>query len=174
MPDIPDTIVVRRHRDLVGRRHEIWVRRGLLALVGAVLALGLADVFGQSPTTDKAEADAATLKIVAPASIRGGLMYQCRFDVHANRELKKATLVLDPGWAEGITINTIEPSPIGEASADGKLVLTLGHIPAGKSYILFIQLQVNPTNVGHRAQNVELHDGTTPLLRIKRTVTIFP
>ena len=89
MPDIPDTIVVRRHRDLVGRRHEIWVRRGLLALVGAVLALGLADVFGQSPTTDKAEADAATLKIVAPASIHGGLMYQCRFDVHANRELEQ-------------------------------------------------------------------------------------
>ena len=37
-----------------------------------------------------------------------------------------------------------------------------------------MQLQVNPTNLGRRAQNVELDDGTTPLLRIKRTVTIFP
>jgi hypothetical protein len=37
-----------------------------------------------------------------------------------------------------------------------------------------MQLQVNPTNVGHRSQNVELDDGTTPLLRIKRNVTIFP
>ena len=174
MPDIPDTIVVRRHRDLVGRRHEIWVRRGLLALVGAVLALGLADVFGQSPTTDKAEADAATLKIVAPASIRGGLMYQCRFDVHANRELKKATLVLDKGWLQGLTINTIEPSPLGEGSRNGSLVLELGHIPAGDVYLLYIQYQVNPTTVGRRSQVAELADNGKTIFRIHRKLTVFP
>ncbi len=32
-----------------------------------------------------------------------------RFRVTAKQDLKKATLVLDPGWAENITINTIEP-----------------------------------------------------------------
>jgi hypothetical protein len=73
-----------------------------------------------------------------------------------------------------MTMNTAEPAPIGEASADGKVVFTLGHIPAGKSYILFVQFQVNPTNVGHRSQNVELDDGTTPLLRVHRAMTIFP
>jgi hypothetical protein len=35
-------------------------------------------------------------------------------------------LVLDSGWGEGVTINTIEPSPVGEASRDGKLVFDLG------------------------------------------------
>ena len=68
-------------------------------------------------------------------------------------------LLLDPGWLEGITINTIEPSPIGEGSRDGKLVLELGHIPAGATYLLFIQAQVNPTNIGHRSQDVALYDG---------------
>jgi hypothetical protein len=29
MSDIPDTIVLKRDRDLVGRRNEIWVRLGL-------------------------------------------------------------------------------------------------------------------------------------------------
>src|SRR5437016_1690080 len=33
---IPDSIVLKRHRDLVGRRHDIWLRRGLLVLIGVV------------------------------------------------------------------------------------------------------------------------------------------
>jgi len=82
--------------------------------------------------------------------------------------------VLHSGWAEGHTINTIEPSPIGEASRDGKLVLELGHIPAGQTHLLFMQLQVNPTNVGRRSQDVALYDGDTLLTSIDRTITIFP
>ena len=174
MAGAPDTLTLKRHRDYDGREWHPWLRRGLMLLVCLVGVLALANLFGQHPSTATASSPAATLRLYAPTHLRGGLLYMARFRVTAHSDLKQATLVLDPGWAEGITINTIEPSPIGEASADGKLVLTLGHIPAGKSYILFIQLQVNPTNVGHRAQNVELHDGTTPLLRIKRTVTIFP
>ena len=145
-----------------------------MILIAALPVVALLNVFGQRPTTSTASAPVASLHLYAPEDLRGGLIYMARFTITAHEDLKKANLILSRGWAESFTINTIEPSPIGEASADGKLVLTLGHIPAGKSYILFIQLQVNPTNVGHRAQNVELHDGTTPLLRIKRTVTIFP
>ncbi|HEX6700471.1 MAG TPA: hypothetical protein VF101_07040 [Gaiellaceae bacterium] len=169
----PQGLTLEHHRDQA-TRVEPLVRRVGVALLVVLCALGLANFFGQRPGTSKASAAAASLSVYAPSHLRSGLYFEARFHVTAHRDLKKATLVLDPGWAEGITINTIEPGPIGEASADGKLVLTLGHIPAGKSYILFAQLQVNPTNVGRRSQNVELDDGTTPLLRIKRTVTIFP
>ena len=153
---------------------QIWIRRTLMILIAALPVVALLNVFGQRPTTSTASAPVASLHLYAPEDLRGGLIYMARFTITAHEDLKKANLILSRGWAESFTINTIEPSPIGEASADGKLVLTLGHIPAGKSYIVFMQLQVNPTNVGHRAQNVELDDGTTPLLRIKRTVTIFP
>ena len=173
MPDLPDLLTLKDHRDDDSRSRPIARRVGV-GLLAALCLLGLANLFGQRPGTSKASTAAASLSVYAPAHVRSGLYFEARFHVVAHRELKKATLVLDPGWAEGITINTIEPSPIGEASADGKIVLTLGHVPAGKSYILFMQLQVNPTNLGRRAQNVELDDGTTPLLRIKRTVTIFP
>ena len=173
MPERPDLLTLKRHRD-DGSRYEPLARRIGIGLLSALCLLGLANLFGQRPGTSKAATGAASLSVYAPAHLRSGLYFEARFHVVAHRELKKATLVLDPGWAEGITINTIEPSPIGEASADGKIVLTLGHVPAGKSYIVFMQLQVNPTNLGRRAQNVELDDGTTPLLRIKRTVTIFP
>jgi hypothetical protein len=173
MADVPQLLTLARHRDLVGQREPL-VRRVSIALLAVLCVAALANVFGQRPGTSKAATSAASLSVYAPHHLRSGLYFEARFHVVARRELKQATLVLDPGWAEGITINTIEPSPVGEASADGKLVLTLGHVPAGKSYILFMQLQVNPTNVGRRSQNVELDDGTTPLLRIKRTVTIFP
>ena len=171
--DLPQQLDRALHRDLADLREPV-IRRICIALLVVLCALGLANLFGQRPGTSKAATAAASLSLYAPTHLRSGLYFEARFHVVARRELKKATLVLDPGWAEGITINTIEPSPIGEASADGKLVLTLGHIPAGKSYIVFMQLQVNPTNVGHRSQDVELDDGTTPLLRIERAVTIFP
>jgi len=43
---VPDEIVLRRDRDLAGRRHEIWVRRGFLALFAVVPVLALFNVFG--------------------------------------------------------------------------------------------------------------------------------
>jgi hypothetical protein len=170
----PDYIVLRRHRDLRALRHYVWIRRGLVLLLGAFLLVGLLNGFGQRPKTSSAETGAARLELYAPSRVRGGLYFEARFHITAVREIRDAVLVLDPGWAEGMTINTIEPSPIGEASRDGKLALDLGHIPRGQSYLLFMQLQVNPTNVGRRSQNVELFDGDRHLLTIDRTVTIFP
>jgi hypothetical protein len=174
MADVPDSLVLKRHRDLEGLQTSIWWRRILLSLVALVCVLALANVFGQRPETTLAQAPAATLKLYAPAHLRGGLLFSARFHVYAQQELKKATLVLDPGWAEGMSINTIEPSPLGEGSKDGKLSFDLGHIPAGQSYILWMQFQVNPTNVGRRSQDVELDDGDTRIVRIDRVVTIYP
>jgi hypothetical protein len=106
--------------------------------------------------------------------VRGGLFFESRFTIEARRELENATVVLDPGWLEGMTLNTVEPGPIGEASRDGRLALELGHVPAGGRHLFFLQFQVNPTNVGRRSQDVELYDGETRLLHIDRTVTVFP
>ena len=104
----------------------------------------------------------------------GGLLFSARFHVVAKQELKDAILVLDTGWAEGMAINTIEPSPIGQASRDGKLAFDLGHIAGGHSFVFFALFQVNATNVGRRSQDVRLDDGETRLLTIHRTVTVFP
>jgi hypothetical protein len=173
--DIPDTIVLKRHRDLEGRRKDVWFRRSLLALVGLIPVLALFNVFGQRPGGSTVGTSTARLQLYAPARLRGGLLYEARFRITARRELKKAILVLDPGWGEGQQINTIEPSPSGEASRDGQLELTLGHIPAGQSYLLFMQFQVNPTNVAwHRPQNVELFDGGTHLLTVEHKLTVYP
>jgi hypothetical protein len=174
--DVPDCLTLRRHRDLEGfGRRGIWFRRGVLGLIAAVAVLGLANVFGQRPVTARAEVPAAILSVYAPSAVRGGDFMEARFHITAKRDLRDAQLVLDPGWAEGMSFNTVVPSPIGQGSDDGRLVLDLGHIAAGHSFILFAQFQVNPTNVAwHRPQDVELRDGTTVLVRIHRTITVFP
>ena len=173
MADLPDFLTLRHNRDRAGIR-EVPIRRAGTALVALFCLAGLLNVFGQRPQSSTAAVSAASIKVYAPNRVRLGLYYEARFTIDARSDVKNATLVLNSGWAEGHTINTIEPSPIGEASRDGKLVLELGHIPAGQTYLLFMQLQVNPTNVGRRSQDVALYDGDTLLTSIDRTITIFP
>jgi hypothetical protein len=173
MADTPDFLTLKHNRDEVGR-YEIPLRRVLASLVALVLLAGLLNLFGQRPETSQAATPVASLKVYAANRVRGGLYYEARFTVTARQDLKNATLVLESGWAEGITINTVEPSPVGEASRDGNLVFELGHVPAGTSHILFLHLQVNPTTIGHRSQDVALYDGETFLTKVDRSVTVYP
>jgi hypothetical protein len=170
----PDTLTLKRHRNLEGRRWFAPVRRVLLGLLTALLILALFNMFGQRPVTTGAATSAAKLTVYAPSHLRSGLIYAARFHIHAYQDLKNATLVLDPGWAEGYTVNGVSPQPLSSGSRDGRQVYGFGHIPAGHSIIVFLSLQVNPTNIGHRSQNVELDDGSTKVLVVHRTVTIFP
>jgi hypothetical protein len=173
MAQPPEYLTLRRNRDRAGAR-EAPIRRVLVVLVALICLAGLLNVFGQHPETSEAATSEASLKVYAPSRVRGGLYYMARVTVTARRDVKDATLVLEPGWAEGITTNTVAPSPVGEASRDGNLVFELGHVPAGTSYILFLQLQVNPTNIGHRSQDVALYDGDRFLTKVDRSVTVFP
>jgi hypothetical protein len=171
---VPDQLTLKHNRDLVGRERRPYVRWALLSAIGLVVLLGALNVFGQVPQTSAASANGAELEVYSPAHVRGGLYYMSRFTIRATEEIENATLVLDPGWFEGITMNTAVPGPVGEASRDGRVAFELGHVPAGAEHILFLQFQVNPTEIGHRPQDVDLYDGETPLLHIDRDVTIFP
>ena len=174
MTDVPETLTLDRHRDLHGRGYGRSARSALILILALFLVLGLLNGFGQRPQTSRATSPAASLELYAPSRLRSGLYYESRFTIAARDEIKNATLVLEPGWLEGMTLNTLQPSPIGEASRNGKIALELGRIAAGRRHLFFLQFQVNPTNVGRRSQDVELHDGERRLLRIDRSVTIFP
>jgi hypothetical protein len=174
MSSVPDTIVVKRDLELAGRSREPGYRRALFALLPVITLLALLNFFGQRPASSTATVAQAALSLSAPARVRGGLLYEARFDVRARAGLDKAILVLDRGWLENITVNSIEPQPVSEGSANGRLTLELGHVAAGKSYALYIYFQVNPTSIGRRTTNVSLYDGKQKLLQINRTLTVLP
>jgi len=146
----------------------------LLGLIALVLVLALFDVFGQETSTTRAEAGAATLSVSAPGAVRGGLLFQARITTEVHTDLRDATLVLNQAWLDGLTVNTIEPSPLNEASRDGNLAFDLGHLPAGSKHVLYLDYQVNPTTVGSRTLRLELQDGETPVTSLERTLRIFP
>lgn len=174
MSDIPDGIVLARDRDLDGRDVERWVRRILFLLAPLVTVLALLNAFGQRPQDASATAPAARLAVRAPERVRSGLLFQARFTIEARETLRNAVLLLAPGWFENMTVNTIEPSPVWERSVDGDTALALGTVPAGGTHVLYMEFQVNPTNVGRRSQSVRLLDGNRLLLTLPRTITVFP
>jgi hypothetical protein len=171
---VPEGLTLERNRDLEGRERYPWTRRLLLALLTLFLVLGLANVFGQRPATAVGSTTGAELEVYSPPRVRSGLYFMTRLTVRAEREIENATLVLDPGWLEGMTLNTLEPAPVGEANRDGELVLELGRVPAGTKHVFFLHFQVNPTNVGRRSQDVDLFDGDALLVHLDRTITIYP
>jgi hypothetical protein len=170
----PDHIVLKRHRDLDGRQRHPWIRRGLLCLLAVICLLGLVDLFGQLSGTTHAAAAEAELSVSAPTRVRSGLLYTARFEVQARTSLAKAWLVLDKGWFENVQVNSYVPQPVSQASRNGHVAFELGHIPAGESYVFYLQFQLNPTDVGRRHEDVELDDGSRRIVRIERTATVFP
>jgi hypothetical protein len=174
--EAPDFIDVGRHRDLGDRRWEAWLPNVLLVLIAVLPVLALFNVFGQKPTVAKAAnpGGVATLELNAPKDLRGGLLFQARFDIKAGREIKDAVLVLDSGWLESMTLNSVEPSPSQETSRNGSIALDLGNIPAGKLWREYLQFQVNPVNVGKQSQDVTLYDGNVELLHLNRDVMVWP
>jgi hypothetical protein len=173
MSAAPDTLTIERHRDRRGRVGPWWRRVGT-AMIAVVPVLALLNVFGQRTDVTTVSKPRADLTVFAPSSGRGGLMYAARFDIVAHQELKKATLVLAPGWANQYTVNGIAPQPSNETSANGKLVLSLGDISQGHRYVEFLSLQINPINVGDQTQTVWLYDGSREIAVIHHHIMIWP
>jgi hypothetical protein len=114
------------------------------------------------------------LSVTAPTAVRGGLFFQSRVDVTARRAIAHPRLVLDEGWVEGMQFNSTEPAPVSEANRDGRVVLTYDALDVGERLVVWMQFEVNPTNVGHRPYGLELDDAETPIAAVHRWITVFP
>jgi hypothetical protein len=153
----------------------VWVRRAVLFVFAVVLALGLANRFGQVAATSDATSAKASLHVVAPSALRGGLIFEVLVRVRAVRPVKAAWLVFSPGWFSGITTNAEVPQPSQQTDRGGRPAFLLGRLAAGQTSTVRFYFQVNPTTVAwHRAEDVELYDGVAPLAVVHRTVNIYP
>ena len=174
MAEAPQTLTLDTNRDRCNWWQSPWLRRALLLVPTALVVLALSNVFGQRMVTTRASSSEATLSVVAPERARSGVIYAARFRVTAHADVKKATLVLDSGWADGYTVNGQAPQPISQGSSDGRLVYGFGHIPAGHTITFWLSLQVNPTTLGDHHQSVDLYDGRRLLATVRRSVFVFP
>ena len=134
---VPQGLSVERHRDLAGRAHQVWYRRALILVLVAIVALALANFFGQKQTTSRAQSAAASLELQAPERVRGGLMFQGRFTLLARQDLKTPKLILTPGWFEQMTVNGLEPQPSTQTTRNGDVVLTFDSLKAGQRLVFW-------------------------------------
>jgi hypothetical protein len=171
---LPQSLDRGRNLELRGRNVEPRIRLAVLVLLAALSIAGLANVFGQRTTESAAEAEAARLELRAPHAARGGLIYEARFRIEARRALREPALVLDPGWFDGLTINTSQPEPVEWKHRDGRNVMIFGPVAEGDELVIRLQYQVNPTATGGRTQNVLLEDGGEPLVELDHDMTLYP
>jgi hypothetical protein len=172
--DLPSGIDLARHRDFEGRNLGQWLRHGYLILLTAFVVVALLNVFGESSSTSSATSSAATLTMKAPQRLRGGLLYQAKFEIHAIKELKAPVLVLDDGWFDQTTINAVEPEPAGATSDAGHLKYRFDPLSPGRTMTVYIDMQANPTNIGSHDAAVALDDGGRRLVSIDRTQLNLP
>lgn len=145
-----------------------------MLVFAAFVVVGLANVFGQKVDTATARASAADLELKAPSAVRPGLVYEVQFTVLAHQALADAALVLDSGWFDGFTINTMSPDQSDWVQRDGRNVLTYKPLAVGDRLVVRFQYQVNPTTFGRRDQGVVLTDGGSPIVSVDHAMTIFP
>jgi hypothetical protein len=145
-----------------------------LAVIAAFVGAALFNVFGQRPSVSSAEGHGASLRVSAPDRLRGGLIFQATFAASADAPVRHPILALDPGWIDAITNNSMEPTPKSEKIVGGRLLLEFDPLAAGDTLEVWSQWQVNPTKRGSESQDVEFRDGSRPLARVDRSVTVFP
>lgn len=171
---VPDGLDEQRHVGLDGRGAHPFVRRGALLLLAVLVVAALVDLFGQHPTTSRASAPFATLAVQSPHALRGGLIFQARLTVHARTTIRHPTLVLEHGWFESMSVNSILPGPSEQSDVDGNVRLEFPAVRAGHSSTVWIYFQVNPTNVGRRSEDVVLEGDHGERLAVHRSVVVYP
>jgi hypothetical protein len=175
VPDlVPEGLDPVRHVALEGRGAHPAVRRTFLLLLGAIAVAALVNVFGQRPSTGRASASFASLEVQSPTRLRGGLLFQTRIQVHARTRIAHPTLVLQHGWFESMSVNSIVPDPESQSAVAGTVRLVFPALAAGRSSTVWIYFQVNPTNLGRRTEDVTLEGAPGQRVAVRRSVTVFP
>jgi hypothetical protein len=136
--------------------------------------LGLLNVFGQHAGPRTVQGPAAALLIDSPAHVRGGLVFTTEIQVTPREPLQDARLYLDNGWFKGMTLNGVSPQPSAQSARGRWQVWDFGQLHAGTRFTVFIAWQANATNPGRHAQDIALYDGSTQLMIVHRTLTVFP
>jgi hypothetical protein len=166
-----------RHRDLEGRHWGVimWLRWGITGVLVIFVVLAATNQLGQSPSTRESSSSAADLRVSTPDRLRGGLIFQTRVDVTARATIAHPTLVLDGGWFDGMTLNSVQPAPADQVPADGGSTFGFPQLDAGQTLTVWFEWSVNPTSPAwRRPLTLRLDDGSRTLLTQHSTVTVLP
>lgn len=157
-----------------GSQAAITARRVLIALFAAAGLTGLLNLVGQRTTITTVDTPAATVRVEAPETVRGGLFFQTRIDIDVKRGFEAPRLIFDRGVFEGMQVSSIEPAAESESSRDGRVELSYPEVIAGERLTVWLQFQVDPTATGSHGYDIQLDEGTREVARVDRDLRVLP
>jgi hypothetical protein len=144
-----------------------------LAVFGAVLALAFAGVLGHERDW-RASAGGTELVVHASETIRNGEFLEMRISVETDEPIGELVVGIEAGLWEDMTVNTMIPAPIDEESADGDFRFTFAGLEAGASFLLKIDIQVNPDILGGNEGLVTVYDGDEAVVETPISIAVLP
>jgi hypothetical protein len=169
-----------RAPDGIGEEHaqspSAWRRHASpLALVvfGAVMVMALTGVLGREADW-RAEANGIQLEVHSSEIIRNGEFFEMRVAVTADEPITELVIGVEEGLWEDMTVNTMIPAASDEESADGEVRFTFAELDANTTFLLKIDLQVNPDIVAGNGGAVTVYDGEEPLATADVGITVLP
>lgn len=144
-----------------------------LVAFGTVVALAFTGVLGHERDW-RAEADGAQLLVHAPEITRNGEFLEMRITVESDEPIGELVVGIESALWEDLTVNTMIPAPTDEESADGEFRFTFAELEPATSFLLKIDLQVNPDIVGGNEGAVTVYDGAERLVETMTSITVLP
>lgn len=177
-PDLSTTALdLERVRDLRGRTHHPWVRRGIVTVMAVVVLVALTGSLGQPEHLTTVRTAVARVDLRSPSTLRGGLLWPARITIRTRQRLVEPQLILGAGYVRGMQLNTIEPAPADESGRGRSIALTYATLQPGQQLTVYLQLQVNPDTIGRQDLSVVLQGGgdrPPPPVRLEASATVLP
>lgn len=171
-PRLPDGI----GNDAPGSGHAVGRHASVvsLAVLGAVIAIGLSGYAGGRSVHHTRHDETLSLSLSTPAIVRTGNVMETRLQVIAQRRIGRLIVGVEPGLWRELTTNATLPTASSEAYVDGLFRFDFGPIEAGKAFEFQISQQVNPSLLGANRGRFVILDGQRPLAQIPLRLTVLP
>ncbi len=167
----PDGIAEEHVRPMAGwRRHASPLA---LVVFGAVMLLGMTGLLGREADW-RAEGNGVRLEVHTSEILRNGEFFEMRVSVEADRAVEELVIGVESALWEDLTVNTMIPAATDETGTDGEFRFTFAELEAGSSFLMKIDLQVNPDIVAGNEGAVTLYDGEELLATTDVTIAVLP
>ncbi|MDM0045975.1 hypothetical protein QTH91_15915 [Variovorax dokdonensis] len=145
----------------------------LLVLL-AVVGLGASGWLGK-PWPERSHATGAVdLSVAMPTVVSTGDLYEALIEVHANTDISRLQIEVDPHlWTE-TTINSMVPAADSETFKDGRIRFGFDALAQGEALIFKVDAQINPRFFGRLAGDIRVLDDGRLIAASRRELRVMP
>lgn len=145
-----------------------------ILLLGAIVAWGLSGYAGGRDFDAAVESEAARLHLHWPAVIRNGQVYESTLTVVARQPIDKLVLAVPATMLRESTLNAMYPTSGDESFVDGDYRYTFGRLEAGDTFVIRIEMQINPALFGFSRGHVRVLDDKRALTGLDVSMLVLP